>query len=200
MDETKYDSKTTGRILEYYVFDMEQFNSRIASGQSWQEAYEATRNKSAFVVMPVKKGRHYIYQYEVNGVTYTRASVKVSNRKDIYNELRSRSKHPYAVFYNSANPFISELGNATDTAPTASNDAVMSLIFAIIASVTSPLVVPGIVMGILAIVKAVKAMKGNIESPVMPIMSIIWGGVGLLGSLIAFIVYIVMIFAGIVYY
>ena len=104
-----YDSKTIGRILEAYVFEMNKFNSLIASGKSFEAAYEATRNKDFFVFMPVTKGRHFIYQYEVNGVTYTRASEKVSNRKDVYNDLRSRSKHPYTVYYNSANPFDSKL-------------------------------------------------------------------------------------------
>ena len=183
MENSRYNATTTGRILVAYVFNHMEFNRRIAAGDPYEQVYEDLRNKDAITFMPVAKGRHYIYQYEVDGVTYTRASEQTSIRKDIYIELNSKSQHPYIIYYNTENPFDSRLGGAYDQAPTAAGDSTMSLIFAIISFLTCFLIIPGIVFGILAIVKGVKALKGNMANTLMPIMGIVWGGVGILGSL-----------------
>lgn len=172
-----YDSKTTGRILNAYVLDMEQFNTRIASGQSFEVAYEATHDES-------DSGRkaHYIYQYEVDGVTYTRASEKMSKHRNINRELKSKIRHPFTVVYNSADPFISELGDQTDIAPNASKHATLSLILAILSIPASILRVPGFILAIAAIIMGSKSISGNIQSKVKPIIAIVLGSIGLLFS------------------
>ncbi len=197
MDNSRYNASTTGRILVAYVFNNYEFNRRMALGEPFEQVYEDLRNKDAITFMPVAKGRHYIYQYEVNGVTYTRASEQTSIRKDINVELNYKSQHPYIIYYNTENPFDSMLGGAADQAPTASNDSTMSLIFAIISCVTSFFFIPGIVLGISAIVKGVKALKGKMDNQVLPIMGIVWGSVGILSSLFIGTILLITIIAGI---
>lgn len=172
-----------GRFINQYTYNGDEFNRLLKEGYSVEEAIKYQRGDSIIHVNNIA-GYSLIYQYEVDGVTYYRATKKAYHRKDKLNLINEHKGYPYDVTYNMDDPSISYIGERIGEITDADKDAKACFILAIIAMIASFTGIPGIVLGIISLVKGSRALKNKTNRDYATIVSMIVAGISIPMSIV----------------
>ncbi len=172
-----------GKYINQFTHNGIEFNELMKKGYSVEEAIKYQRGDSVIHLNTIA-GYNLIYQYEVDGIIYYRATKEVYHRKDKINLMNEYKGYSYKVTYNMDNPSISYIGERIGEITTADKDAKACLILAIIAMIVSFTGIPGIVLGIISLVKGSRAIKNKTNRDYATIISMIVAGVSIPTSII----------------
>jgi len=150
----------TGRYIKQYTYNDIEFNQMMAQGYSVEDVIKHQRGDSVLQFNSLG-GCCLIYEYEVDGVIYRRAAKQRYHTKNKLSLMESHMGYDYNVTYNMDNPFESYIGERISEDTPADKDANACFILSIIATVTGVLGIPGIVLGIIALVKGARALKNK---------------------------------------
>lgn len=190
-----YDGVCVGHYIQEYVKDAITFNQNIESGMPFEEALR--RDKEKGQGDPFSYNRFYIlYEYDVAGYHFIRASEKASHSKGKYWYIRERCQHPHTIYYQRNYPFHSEIGHRVDEKEGAGEDGIKGFVFGILSMLLPCTVIGSIILGILGLKYSLQAKRKNTETMAFPICGIIFSIVGLVGSVMLLLVGIVLIVGG----
>lgn len=158
---SNYTGMTTGTYFDLFTYDPDRFNRMAMEGYSPKEILDTEEKPTVMGLHSTIFNFYMIYQYEVNGVTYYRASYKPLRSKNKKDYVHMKLGYSYEVHYNPLNPWESEIGKRAEELSKPDKNATNSFIISMVGTVLCVLVIPGIVLSIVSLPMGISALRNN---------------------------------------
>lgn len=181
-----------GHFTQYSVWDRNDFAEKMRQGMSFDEYMEAEKKAGLRVAVRPGQGgknRYVVYEYEVDGRHYYGVHT-VAFSADIRHNMIGKE---CTVEYHPENPSIAQISSKDESrSGVAFNIASMAL--GILSGCFGLLVLPGLALGIAAIVCFAIGRKNYSDSPMKALsyLGLVFGILGIIGSLFIGVFYLVM--------